>query len=458
MAASDVEDALYNLMDKEYKLQNDLAGINSPEHQPQRRKVIRDYLLDVLKEPNLPSVHFDPSWEWFNINEPLRSDHLLGRTTVLDFFTYCCINCMHVLPDLEALEEANKNILIIGVHSAKFENEKLSLNIRHAIERYGINHAVVNDSQAVLWKNYLISCWPTFMVLDPKGRPVRKFVGEGHRDELIEFVQIAEDLFEELHLKNKDVVELPILNIGSVIKPSFLSYPGKIHASTDGKIFISDTSHHRILVVNESSHEVQWIVGSGKRGFLDSSDPAKSKFNSPQGLCYVKPNKLFICDTANHALRLCDLETGEVSTIAGNGTQGKDYQGGLEGNKQSLASPWDICLGFSPGSIDKNEEIKEDVLFIAMAGTHQIWGLMLTDTTWWKNTKRTSGRCYAIAGSGAEENRNTSYPLKAGFAQPSGITYDIEHHILYIADSESSSIRKLSIKDGSVSKLIGGGR
>ena len=93
-----------------------------------------------------------------------------------------------------------------------------------------------------------------------------------------------------------------------------------------------------------------------------------------------------------------------------------------------------------------------------MAGTHQIWGLMLTDTTWWKGTERKSGRCYAIAGSGAEENRNTSYPLKAGFAQPSGITYDMEHHILYIADSESSSIRKLSIKDGSVSKLIGGGR
>ena len=165
MAASDIEDALYNLMDKEYKLQNDLAVINSPEHHPQRRKVIRDYLLDVLKEPNLPSVHFDPSWEWFNTTEPLRSDHLLGRTTVLDFFTYCCINCMHVLPDLEALEEANENILIIGVHSAKFENEKLSLNIKHAIQRYGINHAVVNDSQAVLWKKYLISCWPTFMVL-----------------------------------------------------------------------------------------------------------------------------------------------------------------------------------------------------------------------------------------------------------------------------------------------------
>ena len=89
------------------------------------------------------------------------------------------------------------------------------------------------------------------------------------------------------------------------------------------------------------------------------------------------------------------MDTGEVSTIAGNGTQGKDYQGGIEGNKQSLASPWDICLGFSPGSIDKNEEIKEDVLFIAMAGTHQIWGLMLTDTTWWKGTERKSGRCYA---------------------------------------------------------------
>ena len=161
-------------------------------------------------------------------------------------------------------------------------------------------------------------------------------------------------------------------------------------------------------------------------------------------------------DTANHVLRLLNISTGKVSTVAGNKTQGKDYQGGLEGSEQTLASPWDICLGYSPGSV--NTEYGPDVLYIAMAGTHQIWGYILEESIYWKNVKRKAGRCYAIAGSGVEENRNTSYPLKAGFAQPSGITYDMDAHAIYVADSESSSIRKLSIKDGSVSKVIGGGR
>ena len=248
----------------------------------------------------------------------------------------------------------------------------------------------------------------------------------------------------------------PPLSFGATVQPSLLSYPGKVHATATGLLIISDTSHHRIIVIDEESLEVQLIVGSGRRGFVDEDDPSKSEFNSPQGICFVKPDSLYICDTGNHALRLCTLTTGKVTTVAGNTKQGKDYQGGLKGREQALASPWDICLGYSPGSINNKQE--PDVLYIAMAGTHQIWGYMLCDTIWWKNLNRKADHCYAIAGSGAEENRNTSYPLKAGFAQPSGISYDKELDILYIADSESSSIRKLSIKDGSVTKLIGGGR
>ena len=458
MANVPEEDALYNLMDKEYKLTNDLLEINDDQDvENQRKNLIRNYLLEVLKEPNLPQVHFDCNWEWFNTTKPLLSEHLLGRTSVLDFFTYCCINCMHVLPDLDELEKTVENILVIGVHSAKFENEKVSLNIKHAIERYDITHPVVNDSQAVLWKQYVISCWPTFMVLDPKGRPVRKFVGEGHGKELIEFVKIAEELFEELGLKENNVIELPQMSFGTLMKPSLLSYPGKVHATSTGQLVVSDTSHHRIIIVEESSMEVKMIVGCGRRGYLDAKDDAtKAEFNSPQGTCLVEPDLLYICDTGNHALRVCNLTTGNVTTVAGNTKQGKDYQGGLLGNKQALASPWDICRGYSPGSIDNKGD--PDVLFIAMAGTHQIWGYMLTNTIWWKKVEREAGRCYAIAGSGAEENRNTSYPLKAGFAQPSGISYDMEGDILYIADSESSSVRKLNIKDGSVNKVIGGGR
>lgn len=122
MADSAAEDALYKLMDIEYKLQSDLSELNYMGAAIQRKKLIKDYLLEVSKQPNLPSVNFECNWKWFNINEPLNTNHLLGRTTVLDFFTYCCINCMHVLPDLEELERNIRDVLVIGVHSAKFDN------------------------------------------------------------------------------------------------------------------------------------------------------------------------------------------------------------------------------------------------------------------------------------------------------------------------------------------------
>ena len=134
MAESEWEDALYNLMDTEYKLQSDLSELNGTDAGIQRKKIIKDYIRKVINEPNLPAVNFECHWEWFNTNEPLNTNHLLGRTTVLDFFTYCCINCMHVLPDIEELEKAVRNVLVIGVHSAKFDNEKVSCLVITSIQ------------------------------------------------------------------------------------------------------------------------------------------------------------------------------------------------------------------------------------------------------------------------------------------------------------------------------------
>ena len=86
------EDALYNLMDREFRFQNDLAELNPEENKTQRRQLIREYIKEVLSEPNLPTVHFNCDWEWFNSETPLTTDHLIGRISVLDFFTYCCSN------------------------------------------------------------------------------------------------------------------------------------------------------------------------------------------------------------------------------------------------------------------------------------------------------------------------------------------------------------------------------
>lgn len=152
-----------------------------------------------------------------------------------------------------------------------------------------------------------------------------------------------------------------------------------------------------------------------------------------------------------------NLKSKEVNTVAGKGVQGTDKEGGQLGTEQPLASPWDVCLAHSSNSDDP------DLLIIANAGTHQIWGLALRDLTWWKKMHLEAGRCLRLAGSGAEENRNNSYPAKAAFAQPSGISCGVlqspsADYLLFVADSESSSIRQINLKDGSVKALVGGGK
>ena len=153
---------------------------------------------------------------------------------------------------------------------------------------------------------------------------------------------------------------------------------------------------------------------------------------------------VYVADTENHAIRLINLETEMVTTIAGDGAQSSNRIGGKLGTKQGLSSPWDIVI------------FNNEVLLIAMAGTHQIWAYFLTKKLWWKSELYQKNVCVNIAGSGREENRNNCYPKSAGFAQPSGICLDENSLDLYIADSESSTIRKLSLLDGKVSGVVGG--
>ena len=190
--------------------------------------------------------------EWLNASCPLSlKDQLKGKLVVLDFFTYCCINCMHVLPDLKALEQAysvEDGVVVIGVHSAKFDNEKVSANILSAVIRYGIHHTVVNDTRTLLWYQLKISCWPTFVIVGPAGQFLYVMIGEGHRQRLLDFIKVALTYYSDKgeissHSLPIEVTELP---------PSPLRFPGKVCVSRDGNtIVVADTGHHRILVLDK---------------------------------------------------------------------------------------------------------------------------------------------------------------------------------------------------------------
>ncbi|XP_050314599.1 NHL repeat-containing protein 2 isoform X2 [Anthonomus grandis grandis] len=426
---------------------------------------IREYLRTVKYAP---INDFNEGLEWFNICEPLSfNKHLKGKIVVLDFFTYCCINCMHIIPDLRDIESrfgVEDGLVVIGVHSAKFENEKLSSNVLSAVQRYNITHPVVNDYNSDMWQTCDVHCWPTLLMLGPNANPIVMLTGEGHKEELLDYIRVALDYYREQNLISYH--KLPIKSAFRLL-PDFkgpLLFPGKVayfnSEHNEQLLAISDTGNNRVLVTDHTGL-ILHVIGGKKLGFKDG-DFEDAEFNNPQGLTFANKNIIYLADTENHAIRRIDLENYRVETVAGTGHQGLDRIGGRQGSEQPISSPWDVCIYKTPDMDltfhpDGKPPLRE-VLIIAMAGTHQIWALFLNDTVWWKCKKYSRGTCINIAGSGKEENKNNSYPHAAAFAQPSGITLCEKSKEIYIADSESSSIRRLSLIDGKVSAVVGGDR
>jgi thiol-disulfide isomerase/thioredoxin len=386
--------------------------------------------IDLPKQ-RVRASEFPKEFAWVNTDRPLYiKDQLKGNVVILDFWTYCCINCMHVLPDLEYIEEkyAGRPVVIIGVHSAKFDNEGDRANIETACERYNIAHPVIVDEKHRIWSDYGVRAWPTLMIIDPEGKVVGSLSGEGNREALDAAVF---SLLEEGKEKGTLASAPPVFErSGRVPSASGLAFPGKVLAESSGKyLFISDSNHNRVIIA-DSSGTVLTIAGSGKQGQSDG-DFSRAEFHNPQGLAYDAAKEiLYVADTDNHLIRRLDLKQKKVETISGTGEQVWDRAGGKTGTRQGLNSPWDLALN-------------GETLYIAMAGSHQIWTMNL----------RTSV-AEAWAGSGGEDIQDGLGKL-ASLAQPSGLA--IKGDWLYFADSEVSAVRRANLKSREVETLIGHG-
>lgn len=369
-----------------------------------------------VRSPELPQDR-----TWLNTDHPLSLKDLRGRVVILDFWTYCCINCLHVLPDLKYLENKYKDSLtVIGIHSAKFDNEKEAENIRQAVLRYDIEHPVLVDTDFQVWQQYAVRAWPTLIVIDPEGYAIGSVSGEGNREVLDRLIGKLIHEHQEKGTINFQELSLVLEKQRQpLVTP--LAFPGKVLADEVGnRLFIADSGHHRI-VVSTLTGEVQQVIGTGKPGLTDGSF-CEAQFFAPQGMALDAENQLlYVADTENHCLRQVDLKTQQVKTIAGTGEQSGQIRphSGL-GLETALNSPWDL-------------ERVGTHLFIAMAGSHQIWEMELE-----------TGRMSTYAGRGAEACLDGSRQESA-FAQTSGITTDGRE--LYVADSEVSSIRAVGIVD-----------
>ena len=259
------------------------------------------------KVPPLPQ-----GLKWLNTTGPLELNDLRGRFVLLDFWTYCCINCMHILPELKKLEHAYpKNLVVIGVHSAKFAAEQDSKNITEAIQRYKIQHPVINDGNHEVWEHFGVNAWPTVLLIDPEGYAVWGTGGEITFEQVDRLVRAALPYYRE-----KGLLDETPLGLGLELQrsgPTPLRFPGKLLADeAGGRLVIADSNHNRLVVARLDGSLVD-VIGSGATGRADG-DFATAEFNQPQGMA-LHGDRLYVADTENHMIRRVDLETRKVTTV-----------------------------------------------------------------------------------------------------------------------------------------------
>lgn len=385
--------------------------------------------LSYEGSPELAIPPFSADLEWINVPAPLTIEDLQGKIVIMDFWTYGCINCIHMIPILHELEEKYpEELVVIGVHSAKFANEGETENIQQIVERYGVTHPVINDHDFTVWQTFGIQAWPTLVIIDPRGNVLAAQSGEIPFEPLDALIDAMITHWDELGELNRE--PLTYAPEGANQPARLLSFPGKVTVADD-RLFIADTNNNRVIVADLATYEVLDVIGSGMGGYADGSFE-DAQFRLPQGMT-LHNGVLYIADTNNHAIRAADLTTRTVTTLAGTGEMGSGILPfGMqirEPRAFQLRSPWDVEMGAG------------DTLYIAHAGSHQIFEIDLVS-----RVMRPS------VGNGREALVNNNLGTSE-LAQPSGLYY--VDGLLYFADSESSTVRAADYNNDAVITISG---
>ncbi|WP_367124887.1 NHL domain-containing thioredoxin family protein [Streptomyces phytohabitans] len=357
---------------------------------------------------------------WLNTGgRELTLAGLRGRIVLLDFWTFCCVNCLHVLDELRDLERRYADTLVVvGVHSPKFAHEAEPGAVVDAVERYDVHHPVLDDPELATWQQYAVRAWPTLVVVDPEGYVVAQHAGEGHAHALDTLVgELVEEHAAKGTLRRGDGPYVP-----PEPEPGVLRFPGKaLRLPGTGRFLVSDTTRHQLVELAEDGETPLRRIGDGVRGLVDGP-PGTARFSEPQGLAALPDGTVVVADTVNHALRSYDPVTGFVGTLAGTGAQW--WRGGSvrgPAREVALSSPWDVAW-FA------------DRVWVAMAGTHQLW------------TYDPAAGTVALTAGTADEGLVDGPAGEAWFAQPSGLAAAGDR--LWVADAETSALRWVRRADG----------
>lgn len=368
-----------------------------------------------------------PAGTWFNVDTPLSLKALRGKVVLLDFWTFCCANCLHVIDELRELEQRfAAELVIVGVHSPKFEHEKSDAAVAAAVERYGVQHPVLNDPELHLWKQYAVRAWPTLVLIDPNGYVVAQAAGEGQAASLALLISelVSEHDAAGTLRRGDNPYRAP------VPEPGTLRFPAKAIRLTDS-LLVADAGHHQLVETELDGFTVRRRIGSGQRG------SGGQQLAEPNGLTTLPAElaaelgfEVVVADTANHQLRGLRLADGCL-------VHAVDLPAGLAGQTTvtgivpTVLSPWDVA--WWPAA---------ELVVVAAAGVHLLLG-------WNPRTDAVT----ILAGTTVEGLKDGP-ALDGWLAQPSGLA--VSGDKLWFADSENSALRHLSV-DGQLHTVVGEG-
>ena len=341
------------------------------------------------------------------VGTPQSLQDLRGRVVLLDFWTAGCVHCLHVLDDLHALEARfSAELVVIGVHSPKFEAEGSPGAVAHAVARLGVQHPVLDDADRQTWSQYAVRAWPTLCVVDPEGYLVHTVTGEGHGPELTELVQRLVDQHRAR----------------GTLRPVLRPRPGSpLHSST-ASAGLAALPDGTVLVADPAAGEVRQVAAD-----LRTTLRRHTGFRGPRGV-WADAAGAVVADAAGHVLRALDPRTGRTVVLAGTGVPRRpgDPSSG-PATAVPLSAPWDLVRD------------ADGALVVAGAGSHQLWRVA-------------DGRLEVLAGTGAEQLRDGP-AASAYLAQPSALARGADR--LWFVDAETSALRWYA--DGGVGTAVGTG-
>lgn len=382
----------------------------------------------------------EPCIAWSNTTRPLsfRQD-LAGHVVLLEFWAPGRIECRHAAEDLAWFKGKYRNdpFVVVGVCGAETPGEASPTLLHTEARRRGVDHPVVLDDRFKIWQAYHIKQWPSFVLIDPKGVVVGQVAGEGNRMLLDRYIArlLADHRLDRTLAPARLTIETQAPEPDAPLRDPSGVLAVAPRVGVPGRLFVADTGHARVILADwpdaAGSARVRSVIGSP--GPMRDAPPHEARFARPAGLALDPAgDRLFVSDAGHHSVRMIDLKSGFVRTIAGTGQLGGDSRGGAAGVRQALRSPLALAL-----------DTPRQRLIIAMEGDHRVWSIDLTTMV-----------ARPIAGAGRPRVADGTLET-ACFWQPAGIVLPDRGGAIIVADAAGSAIREIDESAGRVRTIAG---